>query len=372
MSSRDGARALWLITGLALAATDARAAENEEASAEPQLRGFVDAYYAYNGNRPRDGANFLPGTGTTAKRANEFALNLASISLSAEPAPLGFQLVLGFGSAVEILHAGERIAPGLGPTVWHNVIAASVSWLAPIGRGLTIEGGIFPSHLGLEVLASKDDWTYTRSWMGELSPYYQAGVKASYAFGEHVAAQLHLLNGWQLIGENNEGKAVGTQLSFTSARATVTLNGFAGPELPDNGEDWRLFGDLVAILEATERLQFAVSADYGVQERTGLTTAHWRAAQASARYAITDRLAITGRAEIYDDRDGFITGTAQTLSDATLTLELRPVEQLILKLEGRFDHSTASVFTQHALTAAGTPELGRNELLAVAGAVATF
>ena len=32
------------------------------------LHGWVDVFYAFNANRPPDGASFLPGTGTTARR----------------------------------------------------------------------------------------------------------------------------------------------------------------------------------------------------------------------------------------------------------------------------------------------------------------
>jgi hypothetical protein len=40
---------------------------------QPEIS-FVDVYYAYNFKRPADHANFT-GTGTTAKRDNEFAIN---------------------------------------------------------------------------------------------------------------------------------------------------------------------------------------------------------------------------------------------------------------------------------------------------------
>ena len=41
-----------------------------------QLHGFVDVFYGLNTNRPADRTSFLPGTGTTARRANELNLRL--------------------------------------------------------------------------------------------------------------------------------------------------------------------------------------------------------------------------------------------------------------------------------------------------------
>src|SRR5207237_538131 len=56
------------------------------------LHAFVDGYYAWNGNRPASHENFVPGTGTTAERANEFNLNLAAVELVRDPKPVGVHL----------------------------------------------------------------------------------------------------------------------------------------------------------------------------------------------------------------------------------------------------------------------------------------
>jgi Putative beta-barrel porin-2, OmpL-like. bbp2 len=63
-----------------------------------------------------------------------------------------------------------------------------------------------------------------------------------------------------------------------------------------------------------------------------------------ARYAPDAKTAFALRGEYYDDEDGAISGTAQTLEEFTATLEHRPVSNLILRLEGRYDHSSADVF----------------------------
>ena len=152
------------------------------------LHGWVDVFYAFNANRPPDGASFLPGTGTTARRANEFNVNAAAIDVSLDPKPVGFHLTLAFGSGLDVVHAAEPALPATGPEIWRSIYQASVSYTAPIGRGILFEAGIYPSHIGFESFFSKDNWTYTRGWMGEFSPYYQAGVKASYAFDAHWSA----------------------------------------------------------------------------------------------------------------------------------------------------------------------------------------
>ena len=353
---------------LAALALIAQAVQAEPPSV--QLHGSIDVFYALNANRPFDGASFLPGTGTTARRANELNLNAAALDLALEPRPVGFHLTLAFGSGPDVVHAGEPAGPGLGSGIWRSVYQASVSWMAPIGSGLLLEAGIYPSHIGFESFFSKDNWNYTRGWLGEFSPYYQAGVKASYAFDAHWSAQLHFLNGWQRIGDDNRAKAVGTQVAWTSDAATVAFNTFAGPELPGDDSHWRLFGDVTAQVKATRWLALGATADLGWQDlRQG--AALWHGAGLYARAILSAIAAVAVRAEYYDDRDGFFSGAAQVLRGGTATLELRPAPQLIFKLEVRHDLAGAPVFTAER-NAAGNASYSTAQTRAIASAVATF
>src|SRR5262245_14964011 len=159
-----------------------------------KLGASVDVYYAHNGNRPANRANFYPGVGTSAKRHNEFSLNLANVDLGVDLAPVGMRLILDAGIATRVVHAGEPEGVFVGPSVWRHVQQASVSYKANVGKGLLLEGGIFPCHVGFEVLAPKDNWNYTRSWLGELSPYYVTGAKGTFTLSDRWSLGLHVLN----------------------------------------------------------------------------------------------------------------------------------------------------------------------------------
>lgn len=336
------------------------------------LHAYADVYYAYNFNRPTTGTSFIPGTGTTAKRANEFSLNLAAIDLGLKPEPVGFRLIVNYGSAADILHAGEPTGTGIGPEVWRFVQQASISGRIPIGRGLLVEGGIMPCHAGFEVFASKDNWNYTRSWMADLSPYYQAGVRASYAFTDRWSAQLHVLNGWQIIGENNEAKTLGTQIAWATERVTISWNTLAGPELPNDNAHWRLFSDVVVAVRPLEWLHLGAIWDIAHQQRPAASGAYWTGAAGYVRVIPRKWLAWALRGEYFHDPDAGISGASQDLTEGTATIELRPHDNLILKLESRYDHSTGAVFTSRRLAADGTPLLVHDQGLVVLGAVVTM
>jgi hypothetical protein len=315
--------------------------------------GFVDGAYVWNRNDPQDHQNFLPGTGTSGKRANEFILNLAQLQWSravSDEERLGFTLSLVAGEGADVVHSGEPD----GADRYRHVHQASIAYR--LTSGTVLEAGVYPSHIGIEAFYSKDNWNYTRSWLGELSPYYQTGVKASHAFNDRWSAQVHVVNGWQLIHDNNGGKSIGTQIAYTNGPVSASFNTLFGPELPDDGDSRRALGDLVVQYRPSDRLQIGGSLDVASQEES-----RWRGVAAYVRHALDARRALALRAEEFRDPDGAISGTAQTLRELTLTYEHRPDDRVILKFETRYDESSALVFD------------GRDsQFLLLLGAVVTF
>lgn len=342
-----------------------------------EVHGLVDVVYAWNSNHPPDGGNFFAGVGTSGKRGDEFAVNLAQLDLALPTAAarrVGFRLALGVGTGPDVLRAGEGTRPGTSADVWRHVIQASAQYETRVGRGLRLEAGIYPSHVGMESFASKDNWNYTRSWLGELSPYTQTGLKLAYPVSERWSAQLHLLNGWQGIADNNSGKSVGLQLAYSAEKLSLSFNGLAGPELPDNDRDLRTLADVVALWRPTPVLALGLSFDAAREERGAEPAASWFGAGFYARWAPSpsSKTALALRAEHCQDPDGAISGVAQALREITLTLEHRPDPRLIVKFEARYDDSSASVFTGPDRGPDGTPVRSGHQFLLLLSAVASF
>lgn len=309
-----------------------------------RLGAFVDVYGALNANLPPSGESFFPGAGSTAKAANTLGLNLAGVDVTMDAGPVGARLQLVAGSATAVVHSGETKGTAFGPDVYNPIYEAYVTWRTPLD-GLVLDAGVYSSHIGFESFFSQDNWTYTRGWMAELSPYYQAGVRATYTlpFLPELSAQLHVLNGWQLIVDNNLAKSLGAQVAWTTDALVLAVNGWAGPEGPDD-DDLRLFGDVVVLVRPLSWLSVAGSADVGYDVLPDDDDAFWWAAAMHGRVAPLSWLAVAARLERFEDFAGAMSGTAQALTAGTLTLELRPVSALIFKLEGRYDISTADVF----------------------------
>ena len=141
---------------------------------------------------------------------------------------------------------------------------------------------------------------------------------------------------------------------------------FAEDAIGTDNVHWRFFGDLVIQATIFEWFKVGLAADLGVQQTAGAGSSMFHGVTGYARFQFERRLALALRGEYYADPGAVISGAGQTLVEGTATLEYKPWEMLMLKLEGRHDRSTAAVFSDASGGKVNT------QTLVVLGAVAYF
>jgi hypothetical protein len=187
--------------------------------------------------------------------------------------------------------------------------------------------------------------------VAEYSPYYSTGVRAVWQATPRLAAQLHLVNGWQNISENNSGKGAGLRLDFTaSSSTTLSYYNFFTDEAGNRLRTFNGAGAKIVAGRTTLLGQF----DFGTQGKstTDNETASWYGLTAIARFQVTPAVAFSGRFERYDDEDMVIIGTG-TREDGTpngpfranggsIGLDVTPQSRLLWRTELRgFSNETA-------------------------------
>ena len=171
------------------------------------------------------------------------------------------------------------------------------------------------SHIGSESWISIGNPAYTRSLAAEYSPYYETGVRATWQALPNLTMQINVVNGWQLISENNEDKAVGVRIDWTPVAAlTLSYSNFVGrePAAATGVQDVRVFHDLIARWTPSERALLIGTFDFGAQDESD-----WLAASLVGRYWLTPAIGINVRVERFDDEDGVVSATG---IDASLGL----------------------------------------------------
>src|SRR5215470_7328066 len=186
-----------------------------------QYGGFIDGGYLNDFNYP---SNHLFRSRGTTFHVNEADLNMAAVYLKKAPAEnsrWGVELTAQAGKDSEAF-GFSATAPNLpGAQGLRHLGPTDVSYLFPVGKGLTVQGGIFSSLIGYDSLYAKDNLNYTRPWGADFTPYLMLGVNASYPYTEKLTATFYVVNGyWHLA--DADGPSVGGQVAY-KANDRVTL-----------------------------------------------------------------------------------------------------------------------------------------------------
>lgn len=327
------------------------------------VSGFVDTYFSKNFNQPDSRTNKLRNFDIAE---NQFTLSLVEIALQKKAEPVGFRLDANFGNTNDVVQTGS------GSATLPLLQQAYLTAVLPIGDGVTVDAGKFVTHMGYEVIESKDNWNYSRSLLFAWAvPYYHTGVRLAYPVASNLVATFHVVNGWNSVAENNNFKSLGLTLNYTPLSSTnLILNVIDGVEQPDlsiSGKK-KVF-DLIAIQQIGESFSLALNFDYG-GERTAGGLAIWKGAALYGRYAVDAKTAVALRGEIFDDPMGYATGTGVAKLDVkefTGTVEHKFTDALLLRCEGRYDFSNASVFDGMK-----TVNTEKNQTTVLVGIVAAF
>jgi hypothetical protein len=200
---------------------------------------------------------------------------------------------------------------------------------------------------GQEVIETKDNWNYSRGLLFALAiPYYHTGLRAAYSINDTVSVTGFLVNGWNNAQDNNTGKTIGGQIILKpNARLSIIENYTAGPEQTDDNDDWRHLSDTIVTYTVTPKVSLAANYDYA-QDNVAGKTIQVQGIAGYLRYQANDWFALSPRFEYFDDEDGFSTGTAQKLKEATVTAEFKHKDGIIMRLEYRGDFSDSTFFSK--------------------------
>jgi len=335
---------------------------------------YLDGYYAYNFNRPAGGVNSLRAYDVTS---NSFNLNQAGLIIERAPEAklgrrFGARLDLMFGQATETLQGSPVNEPR--PQVFRHVFQAYGTYVAPIGRGLTLDFGKWASALGIENNYSKDQLNYSRSYFFNFLPFYHTGIRATYPLARRLTLSYWLANGLNQSEDFNGFKSQAILINGTPGRnLSWNLNYYCGREQ----RAWRASVDpgvpaqaglsvqpvaggtprgRVHILDGyftwrlNDRWTAAGEGDYVVSRVGANSSPQWVTGGAAyARYRFGPRFSLATRLAYLKDTRGLFSGLTQTLKDATLTANYDVAPGFQMRWEYRRDWSDVPFFLSSRL-----------------------
>jgi hypothetical protein len=313
----------------------------DSGSGKITLEGYVDTYFAYDFNKPPTGDRpyFV-----SMARHNEMTINLAYLALNYSSSRVRARLAPGFGTYMNANYANE-------PGTLKNILEGYGGVKPWKDRNIWIDVGVFNAPYTNEGAISKGHLSYTRSFSSEYTPYYLSGIKVTLPLAQKLNAYLFLINGWQQILDQNNGKSLGTQLEYRPTEAwLINWSTYVGSEESSSHPEYRTryFSDVYVTYRKGN--WSATSCLYvGLQQRDGMTTASWWQANVIGQYSFTKKLSLVGRLEYFNDPEEVqitpITGiTGFNTFSSSLGMNLKVTENALFRVEGRTFLSEKSVY----------------------------
>ena len=239
---------------------------------------------------------------------------MRKLDIARAATPVGFRLELATGGTADMINSGPESA--------RLFQQAYLTFIVPVGAGLTVDAGKFFTHMGYETVKAKDNFNYSRSLLFAWPiPYYHTGVRASYPLADNLTGSLIFSNGWN-GSTANTGKTFGARIAYTPvARSGAIVNWLGGPQESDTvSSEFRHVFEALATVKVSDRVTLAMRRC--LRHGTPPTaTVAWGGVAVYGRYALSESSALSLRGEIYKDTDGFTTGLVQDLSEVTVTYE---------------------------------------------------
>lgn len=341
---------------------------------------YLDLNYAVNFSFPE---NHKWRGRTTTLRNNELSPNMGFAyvrkDVSAE-SRWGLELLAQGGyDTTEYAFGNDRPLLDGADTLRHFG-RANVSHLAPIGKGLSLQAGLFNSLIGYESLYAKDNVNYTRSWIADNSPYQMFGVNARYPVRDDFSIALFVINGYWHLANPNSLPSYGVQAAWhPSSRLTLTQTVYYGPDQRDTDmKFWRLFSDSIIEWNRGDVLA-AFEYQIGTENLAvpGSPRTFWMGASLPLRWTINHPWSLAVRPEFFWDRNGRQTGFQQTVKAITSTVEYKLVHAkttALFRLEHRFDESTGAAggFFKRSDVGPGVPGLTGSQHLLLLSLILSF
>jgi len=317
---------------------------------------FVDAYGALRSdNNTRPQFQGIPSGGYYHEayvQGDGFALAFAGLDVAYSTDKVGATISLRFGPGVNRFYAADKGVLGI-----DNITQAFVTY-KPTER-LTLDLGQFGTIYGAEVLESWKNMNYSRvALYYAMQPFWHTGLRANLKITDSLSLNGLVVNGVNNAFEDNKSPSLGLQAIITGGDVLTVAAGYLGALNPrdDLNGPFQNFFDVVATVTAGD-FKLVANGDLNLYKNAGSgDSLNWWGVSIAPGYAFTDYFGAAVRYEYLSDSanlwgmtttktpidlenptNGAVAADDASLSTLTLTLDFKPVKNIILRPEVRYE-----------------------------------
>lgn len=307
-------------------------------SSGPTFSGSVEATYNYN---------FSKGTTNSLRsydaKANQISLNNAHIVATGAPSSkVSYSVELDFGTDAAV-HGLLHTATGAPGPIAVDLQEAYVSYA--FSDKFKFTGGRFATFQGIEVIEGPVNPTISRGYLyGLAEAYTHVGGYLTYAVSEEIELKFGVINGWDLLYDNNSKKSIISRLGVNLGDPlSFGIAFYTGVEQAATDDSRKSF-DLTGVSKIIPGITLNFQGNFG-SEDFGAADASWSGFTVQPVVALSDKVDLGLRAEYFDD-EGSRTGVGDLSAFNFTVVPTFKLDGMTLRLEYRFDNANSEVFVK--------------------------
>lgn len=302
--------------------------------------GYADTYYAYDND---NNGSILRQFSVISPVRDQFRINLAQVTGKYTNKYIRGMITLQFGDIPNYNWPQS-------PNQYMQYVQEANVGFSP-AKNLWIDGGYFLTHIGAEGIKPINNYLNTQAMATYFQPIYQSGIKVSYDFSDKVYGSLYLLNGYNVLADNNLNKSGGMQLGVKPANnLELIYNNIFGNEQPQGSPGkTRFYNNFIVKYAPVKKIDLLLGVDFATQQKSDISDSAASASLFSGllavRYNFITKFFVSARGEYYEDNNGILSGL-YTNSDGVLTglktagiafaLESKPTDNSYVRADVRF------------------------------------
>jgi hypothetical protein len=221
------------------------------------------------------------------------------------------------------------------------------AYFPTVARGLDVKVGRFFAQYGVETNDAISNQLTSHVYSFIYDPFTQTGVLTTTKFTDAWSAQAGLVLGSDVFIDKADNPTFIGSVKWAppDQRNSVLVSVIAGKGRFDQLHDFHNpeVLDFIYTHTFSARLNYAYETLFGFTNNApGIGTAEWLGVTNYLTYAFTPHLSGTTRLELFDDFQGQRTGFPGLYTALTAGLNYRPIKDVILRPELRFDYNDES------------------------------
>lgn len=320
-----------------------KTAEKTDTLSHPEFKigAYVSTYYAYYDDETE--VNDFVQFPTLSPRNNQFALNMALITLDYKSKFLRSNIGLHYGD----------VAESTWPANFKLIQEANAGFR--IHKKLWFDAGFFKTHVGIESFQPRENITSSMSLVNYHEPYYFSGAKLTWYVSDKLSLQANVFNGYSNYSDNNKNKIFNFSTVYTPGdKLSMTYNFLTSDESPSNEkQSHQRYYNNFYISFTQQKFTLGLELNYGWQKNSLKTDSTKHATVYSGllvgKYQVFKKHAVYARLENFSDPDQILSTNVDIgnyINGLTAGYEFKPQKNAALSVEWRRLESDNLVFKQ--------------------------